>query len=391
MTDPSDSLEAWTERLSAIARNSSELSDAELCKRIKHRLRGGFYTGLTREKAELAVELLSALSDDYLLLANLIDEAQKAAKPGLFESSEAAAQRVRRLLESASIERCSGVVAIQQRSLLGDTHHVEHLSPSALVQRMSDAFSQAQELLTTIDAAEAAGSQAVSDLKQSYAALQDRSRRLQAEDAAPPLVSLDSLSADPLAFQKGVSALERSLASWSQHLSDLEAARGAAQAQLDRATSLAAEMEGLGASYSQLTQELMALYGSSAQPASKGLGLTNQPMLADWLGAIQKSAAMAEWRAVMVGLERLLPALQAAVQDARKDVAALRARHAEVSDLQGQFRALKAMASGVGLDSHSASYQAARREVESALEERPLNLHRVQQGLKAFRDLMPTH
>ncbi len=42
MTDPSDSLEAWTERLSAIARNSSELSDAEFCKRIKHRLRGGF-------------------------------------------------------------------------------------------------------------------------------------------------------------------------------------------------------------------------------------------------------------------------------------------------------------------------------------------------------------
>jgi hypothetical protein len=379
----------WQERLAAVTRNANDLSEAEFTKRIRNRLREGRYAGLTRVRAEAALDKLSSLMDDFLLLARVIEDAADARKAGFLTSREAREAKVRALLEGTSIERPSVRVPLQQRELLGAAQQRDCLTPQALLTAMQNAFREARDALTEIDAAEQLGARDLADLRRGYAAMAQRALALQSQSNQPSFVELQDLLADPLGTHEGLASLRRALQAWSLCLAELEQARADAQTGVTVAREGLAELQRLMDLRAKQALSLREVFGADAAgswPESKTSPLG---MLTSWCDALENSLRTHEWHAVNVGLSRLKPALDAAITGEQGHIAAALARSAEVDDLLGRFRALKAKERTLrARGALPESCGERRAALEAALAVRPLDIDNLQSALVRYQDVL---
>ncbi|MEX8518439.1 MAG: hypothetical protein AB3X44_07980 [Leptothrix sp. (in: b-proteobacteria)] len=395
-TEPDTLLRAWQERLVAVTRNTNELSEAEFTKRIRHRLREGRYAGLTRARAEAALDDLSSLMDDYLLLARVIDAAVEASKAGLFSSRDARHAKVLALLEGTSIQRPSVRVPLQQRDLLGAAQPRDALTPQALLTTMQEAFRQACDALSAIDAAEQQSAGDLAELRRDYAAMAQRADVLQAATDRPSFVELQDLQSDPLGTRDGLAALRRGLQAWSLRLTELEQVRATAQAGVALARDGLAELQRLLGVLDAEVAAVRDLFGDEAAAAlqatapAAALQATAPAalgMLTSWCDAIDNGLRAHEWHAVNVGLSRFRQALDAETTKLHRHIAAAQARRAEVAELQGRLRALKAKEHALrSRSTRPASCSERRADVEAALALRPLDLAEVRSALTRYQD-----
>jgi enamine deaminase RidA (YjgF/YER057c/UK114 family) len=382
-------LRTWQERLTVVTRNANELSEAEFTKRIRNRLREGRYVGLTLERAQAALEALGSLMDDYLLLARVIEEAIDADQCGFLWSREARDDKVRALLEGPSIERPTLHVPLQQRGLLGAAQQHDRLTPQAVLAAMEDAFAQARDTLIEIDAVEQHGVSDLAELRSDHAAMAQRARLLQAADDRPSFVVLQQRPDDPLATREAIASLRRSLQAWSNRLSELEQARAAAQSGVASAQQGLAGLMQLVEARAHQVESLRGLLGHDAaasMPSAAGLPLAT---LATWCEAIDNSLRKHDWRAVKVGLSRFKPALDEAIAAEQQQIAAAEARRAEVDELQGRFRALKAKEQVLrDRGTLPGSCAELRSRLDLALAPRPLDIDALRRALRAYQSLL---
>jgi hypothetical protein len=148
-------LATWSERLAVITRNANELSEAEATKRVRNRLREGGYSGQTQEQANMAVQSLRDLMDYYLMLAQVIEQANQEMKGGLFELQSARAAKVMALLNAPSVALPRVNVPLSQRGLLTQEESATKAKPAEVLAAMEALFVRANDIFTTIDSAAA--------------------------------------------------------------------------------------------------------------------------------------------------------------------------------------------------------------------------------------------
>jgi hypothetical protein len=386
-TDAAKLLRSWQQRLRVITRNVNELSEAEITKRVRNRLRSNQYVGLTQQKAEQAAASLSALSDDYLLLARVLEAAEAAHRGGLLPGSrETRDARVAALLEGASIDRPAVRVPLLERGLLDPADARTPLTPAALLAAMESAFGSARDALAEIEQAEEKGGGELDALRADYARMARRAVELQDEDR-PSLVAVEALRADPVRALEGVAALRRGLESWGLQLSKLESLRAEAQAELAQARTVIADLQRVTDVRAQRTAEVEQRLGADAArtlPERLSLGT-----LTSWLQAIEHSATHHEWRAASVGLGRLLPVLNAMLAEEHRKMALVQAPLAEITDLEGLFSALRVKARQVARQNGAANkLQEARAAVETALGAQPIRIQELRTLLARYRQLL---
>jgi hypothetical protein len=388
--DTEELVRSWRDRLAAVTRNANDLSEVEFTKRIRNRLREGHYAGVTQVRAAAALDRLSSLMDDYLLLARVIEEAIEAGNAGFLSSREARDTKVRALLEGPSIQRPTVRVPLHERELLGAALQRDRLTPQALLAAMQEAFREARDVLTEIDAAEQQGSTGLADLRRDYSAMAERAQSLQAPSDRPSFVELQDLQSDPLGSHEGLAALRRGLQTWSLRLSELEQARSVAQTGVTRAREGLSELQRLNDLRARHAQGVRELLGTDAAASLQASPLS-LGTLAGWCDAIENSLRAQEWHAVNVGLSRLQPALDGAVAAQHRLIAAALASSAEVDELQGRFRALKAKERSLrARGTLPASCGERRAELEAVLASRPLDLRELQNALLRYQDLLQT-
>jgi hypothetical protein len=386
-TDAAELLRSWQQRLRVITRNVNELSEAELTKRVRNRLRSNQYVGLTQQKAEQVAASLSALSDDYLLLARVLEAAEAAHRGGLLPGSrETRDARVAALLEGASIDRPAVRVPLLERGLLDPADARTPLTPAALLAAMESAFASACDALAEIAQAEEQGGGELDALRADYARMERRAVELQDEDR-PSLVAVEALRSDPVRALEGIAALRRGLESWGVQLSKLESLRAEAQAGLAQARTVIADLQRVSDDRAQRTAEVEQRLGADVLRAlPEPLSLRT---LTSWLQAIEHSANHHEWRAASVGLGRLLPVLNAMLAEEHRKMALVQAPLAEIKDLEGLFSALRAKARQVARQNGAANaLQEARAAVETALGAQPIRIQELKTLLARYQRLL---
>jgi hypothetical protein len=389
VSDFEAALAVWKERLAAVTRNANELAEAEFTKRIRNRFRDGVYAGKTAECARQAVEQLSTLMDDYLLLGNVIEEAEKAARAGFLRSSESREAQVAALLDGPSIRRPLRRVALQQRDLLGAAQDAESMTPQQLLTCMQREFREARDVLAEIDFAETRAAQDADALTQDYALLEKRAAELQSTSDRPSFIHLTSAQSDPLGTFSGVESIKRSLQAWAEKLSELEAERSRARAGVEQGrVGLTALYRQVG-EHAALAENVRELFGPAVAGSLKPVGMPAFATLKSWCEALENSLHAGDWHAVNVGASRFALALANAQSDEQAGIAEARARVTDFEDLAGRFRALKAKAHMLrerGAALGDAAVLAV--QLELLLEARPIDTDQLRVTLKRYQDLL---
>lgn len=387
--DAEDLVLTWQQRLAAVTSNTNALSSAESTQRIRIRAREGAYAGVTRQRAEAALAGLSALSDGYLLLARVVDEAAQALRGSLFETRESKHDKVLALLAGPSIERTAGAVPLSSRTLLGAAVQRDALTPDDLLAQMQQAFGTARDALAEIDHAEAASAAALAQLRQDYANLEARAARIGAAAERPSLIELQGLQADPLNAQAGIEAMGRGLVAWASSLDRLEhtqaeAARGVAQAKASLAT-----LRQLSVAFDAQCAQARQLLGDGAAAAWQEAPALPIDMLAHWYETLARSVDAGQWDAATVGLSRFHAAVGEAIERANRALAEVRAQCAEVDELSGRFTALKAKERALGMPTGQAmDCHALRERIAASLSARPIDLDAARLALRQYQDLL---
>jgi len=274
-----DLLALWQQRLAAISANANELADAESTKRIRIKLRAGNYSGLSKTKAEQATVQLRTLVDDYLLLANIVDEALTIARGGLFMSSSTREEKISALLEGPSIVRTTGQISIKNRDLLGSAAQSSQLTPAGLLLIMQNEFEQARDTLNELDLAETKGAEALASLKRDYSLMEQRAQVLKAESDRPSFIEIQGLQTDPINAIDGIEALRRSLRVWAARLDDLEHTKVSAAKEVEQAKLTLNELRDLELTYRSQCEKLSHLCGVQILSTLKMSGVLPIAML----------------------------------------------------------------------------------------------------------------
>lgn len=386
MSTMDDLLALWRQRLAVISTNANELSDAESTKRIRIKLRAGHYTGLSKAKAELAIAQLSALVEDYLLLAKVVDEANVISQGGLLSSWSNRDEKISALLQGSSITRTTAQVSIKNRDLLGSAAESFNLTPEALLVIMETEFEQARDSLNDLDIAETKGAAALASLKHDYSLMEQRAQALNAASDRPSFIEIQGLQSDPLNALDGIDALTRSLSSWAAKLDDIERTRAAAVSQVEQAKAHLKDLKDLDALYLAQAEKLSNLYGPQVLSTLKMSGNSAFAMLQSWCETLENSLAAGQCSAVLVGMSRLQLAMTQAQADLHRAIAEVQTRSAEVDELKGRFVAYKAkdyaLSAQYGADQYRQKMQL---QIESALSLSPLDVENLRLNLAQYQ------
>ncbi|MFZ6861364.1 hypothetical protein ACO0K7_01880 [Undibacterium sp. Ji67W] len=389
MSNMDDSLAVWQQRLAAISANANELADAESTKRIRIKLRAGNYSGLSKTKAERATAQLSTLVDDYLLLANIVDEALTIARGGLFMSSSTRDEKISALLEGSSIVRTTGQVSIKNRDLLGSAAQSSQLTPAALLLIMQNEFEQARDTLNELDLAEIKGEEALASLKHDYSLMEQRAQGLKAESDRPSFIEIQGLQADPINAIDGIEALRRSLRVWAARLDDLEHTKVSAAKEVEQAKLTLNELKNLERTYCSQCEKLSQLCGAQILSTLKMPGTSPITMLQSWCETLENSLHAGQWSAVLVGMTRLQMAMTQAQADLNRAIAEVQTRCAEVDELKGRFAAYKAkdqaLSRQFGIDE---SRQLLRAQIETDFLMQPLELENLRVKVSQYQQML---
>jgi hypothetical protein len=384
--DPDLLIQDWQQKLAAITANANELADAQSTKRIRIRAREARYQGTTKQAADQALTQLSALMDDYLLLARVVDEAAALRKGGLFSLLTDSEQKVMALLNGPSIDRPVAAVPWQKRELLGAALPRKAMSPSALLELMQQEFEQARDALAAIDTAESRVEEETLSLRAAFASMEERAARIASHAGRPSFIELQDLASDPLNALEGLASLRRQLAAWSALLDGQERARLDAQSGVDRAVQALAQLKECALQHQQQCRQIADTLQAEVSSALHPFPHAQVDMLSSWCETLENSLQAGHWEAVLVGTSRINQALQEALATARQLMAETTAVLSEVAELNGLFGALKAKEKAQGGTNEDLAADAALREqVENALTERPLRLDAARALLNMYQ------
>ncbi|MBN3785749.1 hypothetical protein [Burkholderia sp. Ac-20353] len=391
MSDVDDRVAVWQARVAAVAANINALSSAESTMRIRIRAREGHYAGLTKQRADDALKRLGALSDDYLLLARVVDDAHVAQHNGLFVTRETRRERVSALLEGESIVRPSEAVPLNSRTLLDSALGHAAMTPAALLARMQKDFEAARDALADIDGAETAAQAELARLHSEYASLDARATRIKVSAERPSFVELQGLQADPLSARAGMASIGRGLTAWASLLERIERAQAQASEGLARAKATLAELRGLTAAHQAQLQQVTMLLGAQSALSLQHAPADQLAMLASWCDTLDSSLKAGQWDAVNVGLSRIEVALHEALERGRAGLAEAQARCAEVDEIKGQFTALKAKEHALSAQrARAIDTDALRERIAQALSARPVDVAEARSSLRAYQSLLLT-
>jgi hypothetical protein len=374
MSETGDLVALWQDRLATIARNMNELGSAEFTLRARNRLRDGTYTGDTRARTQAAVDQLSAVNDNYLLLAHVVDEAIRANKDGFFVIPEKREARVRELLLGTSVELPLGTVAVNSRDLLGGVQNSQKLTPEQLMATMQAQFGAARDALTAIDMADTQNQADMAALKGDYELLRQRAEAMAWAGDAPVMIDPRQAAGDPLKYAGAIDALKRALGTWASALNAAADRQKATRAAAAAACARLGEVRQLIIQSQAAQTEAQALFGTI--PAN---GDAPMAMLDEWQASVAKACQAGDSRAAEVGLARFASAVEQAFATQSAALAAVQAPVRAYRDLAGQFEALKAKARALGI---AAPDEATIRQ---ALALRPVDLPRLTQQVRAFQ------
>jgi len=386
LIDATALLATWKQRLATISANTNELSEAENTKRIRIRAREGRYRGLTRQRAEEAIAKISALRDDYLLLAGLVDEAAQAHQGGLFSTRESRDEKVVALLCSPSIARSAGLVPLEKRSLLGAANRHDQMTPEQLLQLMQGEFEGARDLLYQIDVAEEKGAHELDGLRRDFAGMTERAGRLKADASRPSFIELQDLQSDPLNAQAGMESLKRGLQAWAASLDELERVRSGAEQAVAHAQTALQELNSRCSVLDTLMQQVRELFGDSTMVTAIPAPATQTEMLHSWYETLESMLVAGQWHAVNVGAGRLNGAMTEAVGNVNRAITGAQARCAAVEDMQGHFHALRAKEKALFGAAADKANAALRERIAAALKARPLDVDGARAALLDYQN-----
>ncbi len=389
MTNIEGLIQTWLQRLQAITVNANELSDAESTQRIRIRVREGSYQGITQQRAQAAMEQLTNLVDDYLLLARIVDQAVQVNNVGLFGSRDSADERILALLQGPSIERSKLHVPLAQRALLGSAQQQSRLTPEQLLECMQREFVQARDTFAAIDHAQTQGEAAFDALSQDFARVQERAMRLQPEADQPPLIALQDLQADPLNAEIGMASMRRGIKAWSESLDVVEQSATRAREAVAQAHASLRALQRLDAELKGLRADLQPLLGAQLAASHASSSASRLDLLCSWCDTLDTSLSAGHWAAVVVGASRLHAALAEARGDVQRVLEQLRSQRDAMDELSGQFTALQAKEHAVrGHGPVDPALQSLREQIAAALQQRPLQSEAIGTLLKHYRALL---
>lgn len=334
-------LAEWQDKLAIIARNANELSDSECSKRIRNRLRDGRYSGLTRERASVAVQNLTALMDDYLVLARVVEDAVEQNKGTFLSTREGREGRVRELLEGASVELPAVHVPLPIRDLLTSAALTQRTTPTLLLQAMQAAFAEARDVISEIDQVENNFPSALAELQGEERELVRVAESLGIIRPDMPVLDLVVDNVDPLQSVGLVNEKRRILATWSLELTQLEQTKTRAMAAQVRVREQLAQLENLLQERGELEVESAQVFGVEMRSSDPEVCPEHMADLKVWMVNLERHLAEHRWLAVLTGLGHLEEVVCARVAAAKRDKTASGAGLEDFSDLKGRFKALK--------------------------------------------------
>jgi hypothetical protein len=389
LIDAADLLATWKQRLAAISANANELSEAESTKRIRIRAREGRYQGVTKHRAEEAIGQISTLRDDYLLLANVVDEAAQAHQGGIFTTRESRDEKVIALLCSPSISRSAGQVPLEKRTLLGSASRHDQITPDQLLKLMQQEFEAARDLLAEIDAAESKGTAELDGLRHDFSGMEARAAKLKVDSSRPSFIELQDLQSDPLNAQAGMDSLKRGLQTWAASLDELEHVRVSAEEAVNRAKGALGELHRLSDEYQTHRGHLKELFVESTETSLKLIPNTQSDMLSSWCETLENMLMAGQWHAVNVGADRLNAAMSEAIGNVNRAIAQAQTRCAVVDELKGQFVALRAKEKTLlGADAPTEASVALRAQIDTTLKARPIDIEDARSLLQQYQNIL---
>ncbi|MBV8658883.1 MAG: hypothetical protein JO142_13745 [Burkholderiales bacterium] len=384
MSDADALLARWQQRLATISANANALHDAEFSTRIRNRLRDGRYTGLTLERAGRALAGLTALMDDYLILARVVDEAAEAARGGLFQSRDATDARVRALLEESSVALPAVHVPLQQRDLLTDASRVAMTTPAAVLDAMQAAFCEARDGLTAIDQAEQGVDTGLAKARLALAELAARAAGLGIDEPAPVWQQADAIQQDPLAQLGALRAFEARIAAWRATVDAAEHERNQVQQALTEARDRLGLLHTRIAERPEARALLRKLLGEVPEQAEAAALADAHETLATWLGNLERTALAGSWHAAATGLTRFAPALATQLALADQLIQAVQAPVNAYADLKARFKVLRTKAATLRERGQLDGSDETEAAIADAFRARPADLPTLSQRVAEF-------
>jgi len=380
-------LQAWQGSLTTISRNLTTLTEAEFVKRIKNRAKGFIqpaYEGETRTQALEAFKVLANVSDDYLLLGQVIDEATKLSKKSsVFHSYD---DEIKALLDGPSIKMPTVHVALPNRDLLSATDSADMATPTQIRDAMQSAFAQARDILTGIDAVETEAQNRLYALQQELLALSQLAVAL-GVSAQSDLQqrALTKVASDPLAQGRKLDELEGQIGTWRSQLEGLENEQTQAKAGLVKAETALQELQELGNRSRQAIEESKATFLDTfhfSEPLQEEVLLS----LKAWLATLADTLSAKRWKAAGIGLSRFDENVAARLNVERTVYANNRTGLDEVANLKGRFKALQfkaraKVAKGVVL---TGTLEGLQQKIEETFSQKPLSLVELRKVVSAF-------
>ncbi|MFT3765537.1 MAG: hypothetical protein QM820_08490 [Minicystis sp.] len=404
-----DLLLAWEERLRRMDENLVALEGEPAYQLLAGKAGARpVLEGRTRDRVGPALDAVTDLFENHARLGAVVAQARdvRASISALtFWDSDAKMAEILRLLRSPSIALDQEVIAIEDRSLLDESHHDVFVEPEALLAEMVLRFEEARKALLAVSRALRALGREMKSIEEQVASL-----RALAAELAPPahdspispppeLADLAEAEADltrlrarvvrdPLGLEGTLHRdIARRLVALGARLQAAVDLRRRVLAALDEARALKRRLDDDHTrARSILERARRDLAGASIDrlppPLDDGLVLG----LDAWLRKLEATVRAQRWPSAEVGLLRFR---EAAVREHAAEAAATATAEALLArpgELAGRLSARRAQAAalasrGLALDAHA---EAAAREAEALLLRRPLPIDDLTRAVEAY-------
>ena len=351
-------MDEWRAKLRLATDNLLMLDDSLTYKRLegKDGLPQTRLTGITQAQVMPALAAMHDLFQHIGRLADVVERAGELRKSlSRFLPNMDTMRQIDMLLNGPSIKLASIHTPLAQRSLMSGGETAQTITPSRLLEQMTQAFEVARSAISAVDAAWASLEPALGECETQARDLQKFAEEL-GEAASPDLEVVRNklaflrgrVESDPL----GVSAdfdvdvkplLERARI----HLKEVSTQRGQIEAEFARARGVLAQLNALN---QQCAEALDLCRRQIADPSGLMAPLKPEWLaeLAHWLDTLEDALKQGKWKAARVGLDRWL---QTAGEYVRSEHAACRSNEAPLelrAELKGRLSALKAKAQARG-------------------------------------------
>jgi ABC-type transporter Mla subunit MlaD len=343
-------------------------------------------TGVTAERWAPAAEALTQLWQWFSQLKDLVERAdQLRAGKKLPELND--------VLGGQSVELSRDQVPLAERGLFGSSETSIHCTPDDLLDRMSDAFDKAKEVISATGQVWAV---VLPRLEQTQSEL-TRIEQLAAglgETHLPELRPVrdglkqvaDTLASDPLAVDsRAVDTFDTTLAGIRRELEGIAEIRDRFPARLDEARDVLANLEEAVRESAEAHAETVLRIASPAVPAAARL----DPSFGRHLDQIGALAARSEWRAVRAELDEWTTRARELLAHAQRSVTQNRAPVEVRNELRGRLDGYRAKANHLGR-LENATLEALYQQAHDMLYTAPTDLTAAAELVRQYAQALPT-